>query len=74
MPYADAIGQTETQRRAGGASHAGEQPFLELKRHHSDGAKHVVGSIAVNAQHASGGQWLAHTRAFYAAECKAERT
>ncbi len=38
----------------------------ELKEHHPDLAKLVIGSAVVNAQHMSEDQLLAQARAFYA--------
>ena len=51
-----------------GASSAMEQLLLELKQHHADVAKRVVGSIVVNEQHLSDDQLLARARQFYTDE------
>jgi hypothetical protein len=51
-----------------GASSAMEQLLLELKRHHPNVAKHIIGSVVVNEQHLSEDQLLAKAREFYATE------
>ncbi len=50
-----------------GASSAMEQLLLELKEHHKDLARHIVGSIAVDAHHLTENQLLAQAREFFAA-------
>ena len=49
-----------------GASSAMDQLLAELKQHHSDVAKHVVGSIVLDEQHLTEDQMLAKAREFYA--------
>ena len=49
-----------------GASSAMEQLLAELKHHHADVAKHVVGSIVLDEQHMTDDQVLAKAREFYA--------
>lgn len=51
-----------------GASSAMEQLLLELKQHHPDVARHIIGSVVVNEQHLSEDQLLAKAREFYATE------
>ena len=48
-----------------GASSAMEQLLAELKQHHSDLAKRVVGSVVVDDQHLTENQLLAKAREFY---------
>ena len=48
-----------------GASSAMEQLRAELKQHHPDVAKHIVGSVAVDEHHLTEGQLLALAREFY---------
>jgi hypothetical protein len=49
-----------------GASSAMEQLLTELKLHHADVAKHIVGSIVLNETHLTDDQLLAKARDFYA--------
>ena len=49
-----------------GASSAMEQLHAELKHHHAQIAKRVVGAIVVNEQHLTESQLLAKAREFYA--------
>jgi hypothetical protein len=51
-----------------GASSAMQQLLLELRHHHPDVARHIVGSAVVDEQHLSEDQLLAKAREFYAAE------
>jgi hypothetical protein len=48
-----------------GASSAMEQLRAELKQHHADVAKHIVGSVAVDEHHLTEDQLLARAREFY---------
>ncbi len=48
-----------------GASSAMEQLLAELKRHHQDIAKRVVGSMVVNEHHLTEDQLLAKAREFF---------
>ena len=50
-----------------GASSAMENLLGDLKEHHPDIARRVVGTVIVNEQHMSEDQLLAQARAFYAA-------
>ncbi len=50
-----------------GASSAMNYLMDELKHHHPDIARHVIGTVVVNEQHMSEDQLLAQARAFYAA-------
>lgn len=50
-----------------GASSAMEHLVGDLKEHHPDIARRVVGTVIVNEQHMSEDQLLAQARAFYAA-------
>jgi len=50
-----------------GASSAMEQLILDLKRHHPDTAKRIVGSIAVDEHHLTENQLLAKAREFFVA-------
>lgn len=50
-----------------GSSSAMEHLLAELKEHHPELARRVVGTIVVNEQHLSEDQLLAEARAFYAA-------
>ncbi len=52
---------------ATGSSSAMEHLQAELKEHHPDLARKVVGAVTVNEQHMSEDQLLAEARAFYAA-------
>ena len=49
-----------------GASSAMEQLFADLKHHHADLAKRVVGALVVNEHHLTEAQLLARAREFYA--------
>jgi len=49
-----------------GASSAMEQLLADLRRHHPDIAKRVIGSVAVNETHLTEDQLLAKAREFYA--------
>ncbi len=51
---------------ATGASSAMEQLLIELKQHHAELAKRVVGSVVVDEQHTTTNQLLAKARDFYA--------
>jgi hypothetical protein len=53
-----------------GASSAMEQLIAELKHHHADVAKHIVGSVAVDEHHLTEDQLLARAREFYLSELK----
>jgi hypothetical protein len=48
-----------------GTSSAMDHLIAELKRHHADVAKHVVGSIVLNETHLTEDQLLAKARDFY---------
>ena len=48
-----------------GESSAMEQLLADLKHNHRDVAKHIVGSIVVDAQHLTEGQLLAKAREFF---------
>ena len=52
--------------RGTGASSAMEQLLAELKQHHGELAKRVVGSVVVDEQHLTRDQLLAKARAIYA--------
>jgi len=54
-----------------GASSAMEHLVAELKRHHGDLARRIVGAVTLNQQHLSEDQLLAEARAFYASQSKA---
>ena len=49
-----------------GASSAMDQLLAELKHHHADLAKHIVGSVVVDESHLTEAQLLAKAREFYA--------
>ena len=49
-----------------GESSAMEQLLADLKHNHRDVAKHVVGSVVVDAHHLTEGQLLAQAREFFA--------
>jgi predicted RNA-binding protein with PIN domain len=49
-----------------GASSAMEELLIELKHHHGDVAKRVVGSVVLNETHLTEDQLLAKAREFYA--------
>ena len=49
-----------------GRSSAMEQLLADLKDHHQDVARKVVGSVVVDAHHTTEGQLLAKAREFYA--------
>ncbi|MBE3049124.1 hypothetical protein IMZ48_42810 [Candidatus Bathyarchaeota archaeon] len=49
-----------------GASSAMEQLLAELKHHHADIAKHIVGTVVVDKSHLTADQLLAKAREFYA--------
>jgi hypothetical protein len=49
-----------------GASSAMEQLLADLKKHHADLARRVVGSVVINQGHMTENQLLAEARAFYA--------
>jgi hypothetical protein len=51
-----------------GESSAMRQLLADLKKNHSDVAKHIVGSIAIDEHHKSEGQLLARAREFFAAK------
>ena len=51
-----------------GESSAMGQLLADLKKNHSDVAKHIVGSIAIDEHHQSEGQLLARAREFFAAK------
>jgi hypothetical protein len=51
-----------------GASSAMAQLLIELKHHHPEVARHIVGSITLDHQHLTEGQLLARAREFYAAQ------
>jgi hypothetical protein len=51
-----------------GESSAMEQLLANLKHHHGDVAKHVVGSIVVDTHHQTEGQLLAQARDFFASK------
>jgi hypothetical protein len=55
-----------------GASSAMEQLIADLKRHHADVAKRIVGSVAVDEHHLTEGQLLARAREFYGSLLKAQ--
>lgn len=48
-----------------GASSSMEQLIANLKHHHADLAKRIVGSVAVDEHHLTEGQLLARAREFY---------
>jgi len=48
-----------------GRSSAMDQLLADLKEHHADVAKTIVGSIVVDAHHSTEGQLLAKAREFY---------
>ena len=52
--------------RGTGASSAMEQLLAELKHHHADLAKRIVGSVVVDESHLDEGQLLAKARELYA--------
>ncbi|HET6323301.1 MAG TPA: hypothetical protein VFG04_01275 [Planctomycetaceae bacterium] len=54
-----------------GASSAMEQLRAELKQHHADVAKHIVGSVAVDEHHLTEDQLLARAREFYGSATEA---
>ena len=49
-----------------GRTSAMEKLLADLKDHHPDMAKKVIGSVIVDAHHATGGQLLAKAKDFYA--------
>jgi len=49
-----------------GSSSAMDHLHEDLKQHHPDLAKHVIGAVVVNEQHMSDDQLLAEARAFHA--------
>jgi hypothetical protein len=51
-----------------GESSAMEQLLADLKKNHSDVAKHIVGSIAIDEHHQTESQLLAKARDFFAAK------
>ena len=53
-----------------GASSAMEQLIANLKHHHADLARRIVGSVAVDEHHLTEGQLLARAREFYASVLK----
>jgi hypothetical protein len=55
-----------------GASSAMEQLLAELKHHHPDVARHIVGSVAVDEHHLTEDQLLARAREFYGSALKAQ--
>jgi hypothetical protein len=55
-----------------GASSAMEQLLANLKHHHADVAKHIVGSVAVDEHHLTEDQLLARAREFYGSAIKAQ--
>jgi hypothetical protein len=55
---------------ATGASSAMEQLMANLKHHHADVAKRIVGSVAVDEHHLTEGQLLARAREFYGSALK----
>jgi hypothetical protein len=55
-----------------GASSAMEQLLADLKHHHADVARHIVGSVAVDEHHLTEGQLLARAREFYGSLLKAQ--
>jgi hypothetical protein len=56
---------------ATGASSAMDQLIDNLKHHHADVAKRIVGSVAIDEHHLTEGQLLARAREFYASLLKA---
>ena len=57
-----------------GGSSAMEQLLADLRHHHSDVAKHIVGSIVVDGQHLTEGQLLAQAREHFASKAEANTT
>ena len=55
-----------------GASSAMEQLIADLKHHHADVARRIVGSVAVDEHHLTEGQLLARAREFYGSALKAQ--
>jgi len=58
-------GQIVVFGTATGASSAMEQLIANLKQHHADVAKRILGSVAVDEHHLTEGQLLARAREFY---------
>jgi hypothetical protein len=54
-----------------GASSAMEQLRADLKQHHADVAKHIVGSVPVDEHHLTEDQLLARAREFYGSAAEA---
>ncbi len=54
-----------------GASSAMEQLRAQLKHHHADVAKHIVGSVTVDEHHLTEDQLLARAREFYGSAAEA---
>jgi hypothetical protein len=55
-----------------GASSAMEQLIANLKQHHADVAKRILGSVAVDEHHLTEGQLLARAREFYSSAIGAQ--
>lgn len=51
-----------------GASSALDQLLVELKLHHRDVARHIVGAVAIDQRHLTEEQLLARARNFYSSE------
>jgi hypothetical protein len=56
-----------------GASSAMEQLIANLKHHHADLARRIVGSVAVDEHHLTEGQLLARAREFYGSALKPQK-
>jgi hypothetical protein len=65
-------GQIVVFGTATGASSAMEQLIANLKQHHADVAKRILGSVAVDEHHLTEGQLLARAREFYSSAIGAQ--